>query len=51
MGLSPSAAPAFPLIDRLCDQAAFWGSLVGVRYAEPFASREPVGLATMKGMV
>ncbi len=46
-----SAAPAFPLIDRLCDQAAFWGSLVGVRYAEPFASREPVGLATMQGMV
>jgi bacillithiol biosynthesis deacetylase BshB1 len=55
MGLSPStpaevvAAPT--LIDRLRDQAAFWGSLIGVRYAEPFASREPVGLATMKGIV
>ncbi len=45
------AAPAFPIIDRLRDQAAFWGSLIGTRYGEPFASREPVGLATMKGII
>ncbi len=45
----PQDSPTF--IDRLRDQAAFWGSLIGTRYAEPFASREPVGLATMKGIV
>jgi N-acetylglucosamine malate deacetylase 1 len=39
------------LIDRLRNQAAFWGASIGVRYAEPFASREPVGLGTMKGIV
>ena len=46
-----SAASAFPMIDRLRDQAAFWGSLIGTRYGEPFASREPVGVATMKGIL
>ena len=55
MGPSPStpakivASPT--IIDGLRDQAAFWGSLIGTRYGEPFASREPVGLATMKGML
>lgn len=39
------------MIDRLRDQAAFWGSLIGARYGEPFASREPVGLTTMQGIV
>ncbi|MFZ1936765.1 MAG: bacillithiol biosynthesis deacetylase BshB1 [Thermoguttaceae bacterium] len=47
----PEVKAAPTIIDRLRDQAAFWGSLIGVRYAEPFASREPVGLATMKGIV
>src|SRR5437764_1433832 len=41
----PQTPPTF--IDRQRDQAAYWGSLLGVRYGEPFASREPCG---MRGM-
>jgi N-acetylglucosamine malate deacetylase 1 len=48
---STAAAPAPTVIDRLRDQAAVWGALIGARYGEPFASREPVGLATMQGIV
>ena len=39
------------LIDQFRDRAATWGWSIGVRYGEPFASREPLGLATMKGVV
>ena len=42
-------SPTF--IDRLRDQAAFWGWSINTRYAEPFASREPIGLETMKGLI
>jgi N-acetylglucosamine malate deacetylase 1 len=38
-------------IDRLRDQAAAWGWAVGTRYGEPFASREPVGLASFHGLL
>jgi N-acetylglucosamine malate deacetylase 1 len=41
--------PSF--VDRLRDQAAFWGWSIGVEYAEPFASREPVGLASLRDLV
>jgi bacillithiol biosynthesis deacetylase BshB1 len=37
-------------IDRLRDQASTWGYLIGAKYGEPFASREPVGLDTMRGV-
>lgn len=37
-----SEAPT--IIDRLEQQAAYWGWSIGTRYGEPFASREPVGL-------
>ena len=45
--------PAEPptLIDRLRDQAAAWGSSIGARYGEAFASREPVGLSSMAGLI
>jgi len=36
------------LVQRLRDQAATWGWSIGTRYAEPFASREPIGLAGMR---
>ena len=39
------------LIDRLRDQAATWGWSIGTRYGEPFASREPIGLAGLKMLV
>ncbi|MGO8688149.1 MAG: bacillithiol biosynthesis deacetylase BshB1 [Thermoguttaceae bacterium] len=45
--------PAEPptLIDRLRDQAAALGSSIGARYGEAFASREPVGLSSMAGLI
>jgi N-acetylglucosamine malate deacetylase 1 len=39
------------LLDRLRDQAAVWGWSIGTRYGEPFASREPIGLASIQGLV
>ena len=38
-------------LDRLRDQAAYWGSLIGTAYGEPFASREPLGLASLRDLV
>jgi N-acetylglucosamine malate deacetylase 1 len=32
------------VIDVVCDRTRYWGQLAGVRHAEPFASREPIGL-------
>ena len=43
-----SQAPT--LIDQWRDQAATWGWSIGVRYGEPFASREPIGLGSMKAL-
>ncbi len=45
----PEEPPTF--IDRLRDQAATWGWSIGARYGEPFASREPIGLASLRGLV
>lgn len=38
-------APTF--LDQLRDEAAHWGRLIGARYGEPFATREPVALAAL----
>ena len=40
-----------PFIDSLEHEASHWGRLIGVRYGEPYASREPVGLASLGGLV
>ncbi len=45
----PDTKPSF--LDQLRDQAAFWGWSIGRAYGEPFASREPVGLASMRDLV
>jgi bacillithiol biosynthesis deacetylase BshB1 len=42
-------SPAF--VERLREQAAFWGAAIGARYGEPFASREPIGLAGLRDLV
>ena len=42
----PPTGPQF--IDRWRAMAATWGLLIGVDYGEPFASREPIGLFSMK---
>ncbi len=39
----PSGQPG--VIDSVCDRTRYWGHLAGVGHAEPFASREPIGLA------
>ncbi len=30
--------------ERIRDEAAYWGKMIGSRYGEPFASREPIAL-------
>jgi len=45
----PDEPPTF--LDRLRDEAAFWGKTIGTRYGEPFASREPLGLSSMSSVV
>lgn len=34
--------PSF--LDQLTSEAAYWGKSIGVRYGEPFTSREPLGM-------
>ena len=45
----PEKPPTF--IDRVRDQAAYWGWSIGTRYAEPFWSREPIGLTSLRDLV
>jgi bacillithiol biosynthesis deacetylase BshB1 len=43
--------PGLPtIIERLRQQAAVWGWLIGVSYGEPFASREPIGISSFSGL-
>jgi N-acetylglucosamine malate deacetylase 1 len=42
-------SPTF--LDRLRDEAAYWGKTIGVRYGEPFTSREPIGLNSLQTLV
>ena len=39
------------LIDRVRQMAATWGWSIGVEYGEPFASREPIGLGQLDGLI
>ena len=39
------------VIDSVCDRTRYWGHMVGVLHAEPFASREPVGLRGLEGLL
>jgi bacillithiol biosynthesis deacetylase BshB1 len=43
------ASPSF--LEQLRDEASYWGKAIGTRYGEPYASREPVGMKTLKGLV
>lgn len=45
----PSDPPTF--LDQLRDEAAYWGRTIGVRYGEPFACREPLGLTSLRDLV
>jgi hypothetical protein len=39
------------LLDQLEIEAAYWGQTVGVRYGEPFTSREPLGLSDLSSLI
>ena len=45
----PELPPTF--LDALRDEAAYWGKSIGVRYGEPFASREPLGLQSLRELI
>ena len=44
----PETPPTF--LDRLRDEAAYWGKTIGTRYGEPFTSREPIGLKSLRDL-
>lgn len=41
--------PSF--FEQLRDEAAYWGKTIGVRYGEPFTSREPIGLKSLESLI
>lgn len=45
----PQEPPTF--LDRLRDEAAYWGKSIGTAYGEPLTTREPLGLAELGGLV
>ncbi|QGJ69856.1 1D-myo-inositol 2-acetamido-2-deoxy-alpha-D-glucopyranoside deacetylase [Planctomycetales bacterium 10988] len=45
----PTEPPTF--LDQLHHQAAYWGGLIGRKYGEPFATREPLALKSMRDLV
>jgi len=44
-----SEPPGFT--ERLREDAAFWGKAIGVRYGEPFASKEPIGMKGFESLI
>ncbi len=38
------------LMEKIRDQAAYFGQLIGAEYGEPFASREPIGLHSISSL-
>jgi bacillithiol biosynthesis deacetylase BshB1 len=45
----PAGQPG--VIETVCDRTRFWGQLAGVRHAEAFASREPIGLSGLEQLL
>lgn len=41
--------PSF--LDQLTIEAAYWGKSIGVKYGEPYTSREPIGLSGFESLV
>ncbi len=39
------------VIDSVADRSRFWGHLIGVDHGEPIASREPIGLRGLEGLL
>ena len=41
--------PSF--LERLRDEASYWGKTIGTRYGEPFSCREPLALKSLRDLV
>ena len=41
--------PSF--VEKLREEAAFWGKAIGVRYGEPFSSKEPIGVKNLNSLI
>ena len=37
--------------ERLRNEAAYWGQAIGVKYGEPYACREPIGLSSWEHLI
>ena len=48
MGRSTDA-PTF--LDKVRDEAEFWGSKIGTQFGEPFAAREPLGIQSVRDFI
>jgi len=44
-----AVSPSF--LERIKSESEFWGKAIGVRYGEPFASREPIGLSMLNDLI
>ncbi len=44
-----SVQPSF--VEQLREEAAYWGKSIGVRYGEPFASKEPMGMRDLESLI
>ena len=40
-----------PFLERMRDEAAYWGKVIGCRYGEPFHCREPIALSDFTRLV
>ena len=45
----PTEPPTF--VDRVRDEAAYWGKLINRNYGEPFATKEPLALESLQGII
>lgn len=39
------------ILDRIRDDAAYWGRLINRRFGEPFATREPLALSSLRDLI
>ena len=43
--------PPEGFMERYREEAGFWGKTIGVRYGEPFASKEPIGMKDLHSLI
>lgn len=39
------------MLERIRDEAAYWGKMIGTRYGEPFHCREPIALSDLSALI